>query len=176
MNASVQFPYLNTGIELHWCLNAGGFLRKIRNGTFSLLILPLSSDRPLFAPLQAPRRLLDLEVSVAQQRVSLAWREKACSPRSCQEELLSRLANWERVCTNAISWGEKNKKKKNYYYLTANFFLFFFPAISGFGKKFTSFFWGADVTVRLCASGMTRANIMFTSASSSLRSLDAIAR
>lgn len=102
-------------------------LRKIRNGSFSLLILPLSSARPFFASLQAPRRLLDLEVSAAQQQVSLAWREKACSPRSCQEELLNRLANWERVCTNAISWGEKNKKYM-LFCCTHTFFCLFFPS------------------------------------------------
>lgn len=147
MNASV---YRTISISKHWTwitklvLRRRWALRKIRNGSFSLLILPPSSALPFFAPLQAPRRLLDLEVSAAQQQVSLAWREKACSPRSCQEELLNRLANWERVCTNATPWGEKNKKKI-LFSCTHTFFCLFFPAISGIGKKFTSFFWGGDV-------------------------------
>lgn len=78
---------------------------------FPLLILPVPSTFFSFSTshVQAPRRLPDLEVLVAQQRASLAWMEKACSPRSCQEEQLSRPANWERVGPNAISWRTKNR-------------------------------------------------------------------
>lgn len=70
---------------------------------------------------------------------------------------------------------KNNKKKTRNLFSWKQIFYFFPPAISGFGKKFTSFFWGADIKVRLYVSGMTLANIMFTQALSPLRSLDTVA-
>lgn len=55
--------------------------------------------------------------------------------------------------------GKKTKKKS---FFSCKQIFFFLPAISGFGKKFTSFFWGADIRVRLYVSGTTLAHIMLT--------------
>lgn len=59
----------------------------------SPIILPSS----LCFSVQAPRQRPGREVLAVQPQDSLAWMEKACCPRSCLEEPLSRPANWEKV-------------------------------------------------------------------------------